>query len=110
MHIYATYYNISRLGCCHVVFVTHKGGIRRARCAQYQLFWLEMLDVLPRPYHAVQAYLIRVWTLERIYGHTGGAVRRLDGGFDCLLESEAWNLWAAHTVETAKRSMGQIGQ
>ena len=69
-----------------------------------------MLDVLPQPYHTVHAYLIRVWTLERIYGHTDGAVRRLDGSFCCLLESEVSNLWAAHGRNSAERSIGQIGQ
>ena len=66
--------------------------------------------MLPRPYHTVHTYLIGLWTLQRNHGHTGGAVWRLGGGFDGLLESEVSNLGQHHLKKSTEQSIGQIGQ
>ena len=93
-HICDPYCNGIQFECCQVPFVAQRGGMRRSGNAHYQQFWVEMQDMLPRPYHTVHTYLIGSRTLQRIHGHTGETTERLYGGFDGLLESEVSNLWA----------------
>lgn len=49
MLLIAVVFDGIRLECCHVLFETRRGGIRRVSGAQHQLFWFKTLDVLPRP-------------------------------------------------------------
>ena len=58
VHIYARYCNGIRLECCPVLFDARRGGIDEPAVLIPAILDGNILYVLPRPYHAVQAYLI----------------------------------------------------
>jgi hypothetical protein len=98
-----------RLECCHVIFETRRGGIRRASGAQHQLFWLKILDVLPRPQHTVHAYLIRSRTFQYILGQISG-IRGVSMVVLMACWSQKYQIFGQNMVKTLQnKALGKSG-